>query len=105
MIPSEIGHLMHLKLWLMHENEFSGPLPSEIGALSKLEEFSLGDNQLSGIVPSEIQKLSNLEFLNLINLPLLYGNLTLFCEGIIPSDPQFWIHSTPDLLCPCCLND
>jgi len=81
-LPSSIGNLEFLTIFLVNFCSFQETLPEEIGSWTRLEEFHVNTNFFSGTLPSSIGQWTNLrvfqvggKFLNGI-LPwiLLYHN-------------------------------
>jgi Leucine-rich repeat (LRR) protein len=66
-LPTELMHLMHLKMLSLPGNTVFGEIPSGIQVLSHLTYLDLKYNQISGYIPSWVDRLSNLEVLTLSN--------------------------------------
>jgi DNA-binding SARP family transcriptional activator len=64
-IPTELGNLLNLEVFVIQNSLISGPLPMEIYGLIKLKVLDLGNNQLSGTILPEIGNLVDLENLDL----------------------------------------
>ncbi|KAL0319071.1 UNVERIFIED_CONTAM: hypothetical protein Sangu_2063300 [Sesamum angustifolium] len=60
-IPSAIGDLTGLSIFVLEYNLFSGPIPLSIGGLTKLQDIYLSANRFTGKLPSS---LGNLTLLN-----------------------------------------
>jgi hypothetical protein len=78
----ELGTLSHLRVLVLSNNMFSGPIPKEISALDLLEVLDLSNNNLTGEVPQEMAEMQSLKHLllssNNFQWPLIqnsYDNL------------------------------
>ncbi|CAL8077928.1 unnamed protein product [Prunus armeniaca] len=78
-IPTDIGHLVHLRSLRLSSNNFSGVIPDQISNLKFLEVLDLSTNHLSGQIPLS---LASLNFLKDFNVS--YNNL----QGPIPTGTQ-----------------
>ncbi|KAJ6829276.1 putative LRR receptor-like serine/threonine-protein kinase [Iris pallida] len=63
-IPASIGLLKNLHLVDFTFNNFSGEIPSTVGNLSLLNEIYLDFNSFSGSIPASLGKCKSLDFLN-----------------------------------------
>jgi hypothetical protein len=52
-MPTEIGQLTRLKVYVDYRNEISGYLPSEIGVLTAMTELNIYKNKVSGTIPEQ----------------------------------------------------
>jgi Leucine-rich repeat (LRR) protein len=59
-IPTTIGTLTNMQIFLLGENLLTGPLPSEVGNMQDLRILYVQQNSLSSTVPSELSSLGNL---------------------------------------------
>ena len=64
-LPSEIGRLSKLTWIVLDTNALTGPLPSEVGKLTALGGSYLFSNKFAGKIPSSIQNLVSLSWLRL----------------------------------------
>lgn len=78
-LPEEIGDLLDLETFYIHDNTLTGPIPSGFWNLTKLKHVRL-NGTLTGTIPTDIQNLTNLEFFSLFS-----NNMT----GPIPSEIQY----------------
>ena len=62
-IPSEIGRLTELTLFLVYNNSLSGSLPPSFSNLTNLYEIDLFTNSLNGSLPHDIGNLKSLAYL------------------------------------------
>lgn len=69
-IPASFGQLVNATKIDLENNDLEGPIPPELGQLENLRMLNLRGNKLSGTIPPELAKLSNLEGLLLSNNPL-----------------------------------
>ncbi|KAL3913184.1 MAG: hypothetical protein SGILL_006590 [Bacillariaceae sp.] len=85
-IPPEIGNWTAIRQLDLSRNKFAGPLPSEIGNFADLFFFEVSANSLSGILPTEIGLMQNCELLYFEDnvlftpIPTEIGNLGLVKE-------------------------
>jgi Leucine-rich repeat (LRR) protein len=56
-IPTEIGNLLLLQQFSVHDNDITGPVPTEIGKLINLLTLNLSENTMSGSLPTELGNL------------------------------------------------
>ncbi|KAL8192652.1 hypothetical protein R6Q57_027837 [Mikania cordata] len=75
--PSSIVKCQQLRYLSMSMNKFNGVIPRGIGNLTLLKQLFLGDNDLQGIIPGEIGKLKRLEILS-ISKGNLEGHVSQF---------------------------
>mmetsp|Transcript_53688 Transcript_53688/g.160735 ORF Transcript_53688/g.160735 Transcript_53688/m.160735 type:complete len:556 (-) Transcript_53688:134-1801(-) len=80
-LPTEIGHLTHLRKLDLSFNSFEGSIPKEIGKLDLLQVLILEENNFTGQIPSEMNKLVSLKYLSIGNQGTNSGQLT----GPLPS--------------------
>jgi hypothetical protein len=71
--------LMNLRVLLLGDNQFTGPIPDSLKSLYKLTHLSLHNNKLSGSLPEWLEDLTYLHDLH------LYGN---DFEGDIPMSAE-----------------
>nr|XP_043637035.1 probable LRR receptor-like serine/threonine-protein kinase At3g47570 [Erigeron canadensis] len=76
-ISPAIGNLSFLRVFLFHNNHFTGNLPQEVGRLSKLRRLGLNQNSLTGKIPLNLSRC-----LNLVELDIGGNNFT----GIFPKE-------------------
>jgi hypothetical protein len=82
-IPTELGLLSNLRLFLANDNPgLSGTLPTELGLLSNMEKVQLSLNDLEGIIPAEIgSSWTSLTVAGLANNRL---------DGTLPTELGLW---------------
>jgi Leucine-rich repeat (LRR) protein len=59
-IPTTIGRLTNMQIFVLGQNLLTGPLPSEVGTMQDLRYLFLEQNSLSGTIPLELSSLGNL---------------------------------------------
>ncbi|KAJ3206190.1 hypothetical protein HDU67_008344 [Dinochytrium kinnereticum] len=80
-IPSILGRMRSLKVFLSSDNKLTGRIPKELGDLANLENLNIAFNSFIGDVPKELGRLTNLKTLALDScglsgeLPLELGQL------------------------------
>ncbi|KAH7833936.1 hypothetical protein Vadar_011245 [Vaccinium darrowii] len=72
-LSPHIGNLSFLRIIVLQNNSFHGPVPQEIGRLFRLRALELSNNSF-GQIPKNLSSCSNLEYLNLIDNHLT-GNI------------------------------
>ncbi|CAL4965262.1 unnamed protein product [Urochloa decumbens] len=75
-IPSNIGNLVGLKIFVMANTSISGVIPQSIGQLQNIVTLEMFNTRLSGLIPSSLGNLTRLNALAAYNANL---------EGPIPS--------------------
>jgi hypothetical protein len=73
-LPTELGYLTRLKVFVVRNNDLSGTIPSEIGDWQTLEEIDLSRNRFRGEVPTQIGLLTDLTFFE-VSINNLSGSL------------------------------
>ena len=82
-IPTSIGMLCSLTVFMLTSNLLSGVLPTAVGQLSVLQYLQISNNNVDGIIPTQVGKLKKLVSLQLNNnqfsqsIPTELGELTL----------------------------
>ncbi|XP_010417313.1 PREDICTED: receptor-like protein 12 [Camelina sativa] len=79
-IPTEIGHLLKLRVLNLSHNLLSSSIPSTFSNLKDVESLDLSHNGLQGSIPHQLTSLTSLAVFN-----VSYNNLS----GIIPLGRQF----------------
>lgn len=64
-LPTEIGYLTQLKVFVLQNNNLSGTIPPEIKKWKKLEKMNLSQNRFQGEFPTEIGILSELKIFDI----------------------------------------
>ncbi|KAH6828913.1 hypothetical protein C2S53_013480 [Perilla frutescens var. hirtella] len=76
-LSPHIGNLSFLRIIILQNNTFHGPIPEQISLLRRLEFVELSNNSFSGSLPRNLSRCPNLAYLNFID-----NNLS----GIIPPE-------------------
>ena len=76
MLPTFPSNFSFLKN-LIAENELTGSIPTEVGSLTTLEIYLIAENGLTGSIPTEIGSLTKLERLFLCKQLFLFHYYTL----------------------------
>uniref|UniRef100_A0A7R9W3P0 Leucine-rich repeat-containing N-terminal plant-type domain-containing protein n=1 Tax=Pseudictyota dubia TaxID=2749911 RepID=A0A7R9W3P0_9STRA len=58
-------HLIHLEVFFIRGNEFTGRIPTSIGIMKSLEILHVSDNELTGTLPEELYGMESLTYLDL----------------------------------------
>ena len=86
-LPTELGYLTLLEVFVVQNNDLSGIVPSEVGNWKKLKEIDLSQNGFRGDLPTQIGSLSDLKVFDVSNnkfsgsLPSELGQLKK-CEKV-----------------------
>ncbi|TVU16338.1 hypothetical protein EJB05_39897, partial [Eragrostis curvula] len=88
-IPSELGHMSHIKSLNLSYNLFTGPIPAAFASMKEIESLDLAHNNFNGPIPWQLTQLWSLEVFS-----VAYNNLS----GCIPNSGQFNSFSTESYL-------
>ncbi len=66
-LPTEIGYLTLLKVFVVQNNDLSGTIPSEIGSWQQIQELDLSRNRFQGELPTQIGSFADLVSLDVSN--------------------------------------
>eukprot|EP00298_Acanthocystis_sp_HF-20_P016054 c21360_g1_i4.p1 GENE.c21360_g1_i4~~c21360_g1_i4.p1 ORF type:complete len:285 (-),score=66.46 c21360_g1_i4:26-880(-) len=103
-LPSQIGLLSSLNLWIFDNNVISGTIPTEIGKLVKLTQIVLSYAEFSGEIPSHIGLLTKLSTFHLLktningNVPTEMSNLSSLIDLMISASQINYMCSELGLL-------
>ena len=85
-IPTEFGNLVQMTAFFMFQlDDLTGTIPTELGRMTDMELFLLSQNRLSGTVPTEFASMTLLELFDVSNSTISGSVDDIFCDVTTPS--------------------
>ncbi|CAM8952580.1 unnamed protein product [Rhodiola kirilowii] len=81
-IPSELGNMIHIRVFDISENKYYGEIPIELGKCLMLEALYMGGNMFTGRIPLSLSSLKSVQIVNFSrnnlsgNIPLQFQDLS-----------------------------